>query len=367
MKINKLLKMGMAGAVALTLSNTTYAGPKEMVDLSQAVKGPLGYAAAPAGDIQLSSAEISKIKGKGYKAALVWHTGGHWINAVTRGARDQFAKLGIKVVAETNAQFDSARQANDVESVMALNPDVILTLVLDGVSAKAAFKPAVDKGVKLVLLSNPIKDFTPNNQYMGIVTDDMYGMGRSAAELMRDAIGGKGKVGFIYHDADYFITNNRDNSFRTVIMKKETGFENITIANEKGFTNPADTGSIASAMILQNPDIKGIYVAWDGAAEQVVEALRANGRSDVKVVTHDLGANNLLDMAKGGNMYGTVADRPYDIGAAMARLAGYGLIGKKAPEFSIVSYDKTTKQNIAEVWKKSFKVELPNTLKNALK
>lgn len=358
--ITKGLKWGVVGLALSGLS--VFAGPRETVDLTKAVKGPLGYLASPAGDITLSSAQVNTLKSKKLKAVLVWHGAGNWVQALTRGAKDEFAHLGIAVVAETDAQFDPAKQASDVENVLALNPDIMLTLVLDGVSGEASYRPAVDKGVKLVLLSNPIANYKPNQEYMGIVTDDMYGMGVAAAELARDAVKGKGRVGVIYHDANYFITNNRDNAFRTAIMD----MDGMDIVSEKGFTRQPDTGAIASTMLLQHPDINVIYVAWDGATEAVIEALRANGRTDVKVVTHDLGANNLLDMAQGGSMYGTVADRPYDIGVAMARLGAYGILGKKAPEFSIVSFDKTTKSNIAEIWAKSFKSELPKTLKKVL-
>ncbi len=362
--MRKSITKKIAGGLAVVAMSTVaaIAGPREWVDLSKAATGPLGYASQPAGNITLSGNEYHTITSKNLKAALVWHGAGNWVQALTRGAKDEFAKLGIDVVAETDAQFDPAKQASDVENVLALNPDIILTLVLDGVSAEAAYKPAVDKGVTLVLLSNPIANYKPNREYTGIVTDDMYGMGIAAAELARDAVNGNGKVGVIYHDANYFITNNRDNAFRTAIRD----MNGMDIISEKGFTKQDETGTIASTMLLQNPDINVIYVAWDGATESVIEALRANNRTDVKVVTHDLGANNLLDMAKGGSMYGTVADRPYDIGVAMARLGAYGILGKKSPEFSIVSFDKATKDNIAEIWAKSFKSELPKTLKKVL-
>ncbi|MGY0398907.1 MAG: substrate-binding domain-containing protein [Ostreibacterium sp.] len=365
-KSKNLFSAIVVSTLLLTTTGLTYAAPKEKVDLSKAVTGPYGYVATPASNITLSDDEVSQIKSKKLKAALVWHGSGNWVNALTRGAKDEFAKLGVDVVAETDAQYDAARQANDIETVLALSPDIILTLVLDGVSAEAAYKPAVDKGVKLVLLSNPISDYKPNSQYVGIVTDDMYGMGIAAAELIAQATNGKGKIGVIYHDANYFITNNRDNAFRTAILDKMEGFEGLEIVNEKGFTKESETGAIISTMLLQNPEISAVYVAWDGAAEAVIEVLRSNGRTDVKVVTHDLGANDLLDMALNGSMYGTVADRPFEIGQAMAKLGAYGILGKKAPEFSIVSFDKVTKINITKVWEKSFKSELPKTLKKVL-
>ncbi|MBW8728191.1 MAG: substrate-binding domain-containing protein, partial [Inquilinus limosus] len=187
------------------------------LDLSAPLPGPDGSAPTPAKDLSLSDAEIGTLKSGGHKAALLWHGGGDWVNAVTAGAKARFAELGIEVVATADAQYDPAKQANDIETAMALQPDVILTLILDPVQGAAALKPAVAKGVTTVLLSNPVQGFAAGKDYVGIVTDDIAGMGTAAAGLMNDALGGKGAVGFIYHDAKYFITNGRDNGFRATL------------------------------------------------------------------------------------------------------------------------------------------------------
>jgi ribose transport system substrate-binding protein len=325
-------------------------------DLAAPFPGPNGAPATPAADLGLSAAEVEQVRAGDYTAALLWHGSGDWVNAVTAGATARFEELGIEVAATADAQYDTAKQANDVETAMALEPDAILTLVLDPVQGAAAFRPAVDAGATLVLLSNPIEGYEPNRDYVAIVTDDIVAMGRSAAELMGDAVGGQGAIGFIYHDANYFITNGRDNSFRATI---EQEMPDVVIVDAKGFTAEPQTFDLASAMIQQHPEIEGIYVAWDVAAEGVVEALRAAGRTDVKVVTHDLGANNALDMAQGGSMYGAVADLPFEIGRAMATLAGYGLIGKAAPPFNTVGLAKVTRDNLAEGWQDSLQRPLP--------
>ena len=74
-------------------------------------------------------------------------------------------------------------------------------------------------------------------------------------------------------------------------------------------------------MLAQNPDLNGIYVSWDVAAEPVLAEVRAAGRNDLKIITIDLGGNNDLDMAQKGNVYGKSADMPYQIGQTMAKLA----------------------------------------------
>jgi ribose transport system substrate-binding protein len=82
-------------------------------------KGPHGEDATPAKSLSISPEQETKIKEGKYTAALVWHTSSDYTTAVNQGALDEFARLGIEVVASTEAGFDAAKQRNDMETVMA--------------------------------------------------------------------------------------------------------------------------------------------------------------------------------------------------------------------------------------------------------
>jgi ribose transport system substrate-binding protein len=358
--------LALVGAIA-TWSGSAYADSffKEPLkfDFTEKERGPNGEPATPASEVKLTDDEVAKVKAGNYTAALLWAGAGEWYDALGAGAKARFEELNIKVVATTDAQFDAAKQASDVETAMTLKPSAILTLIVDPVSGAAGFRPAIDAGVKLVLADNGAQGYVAGKDYVGIVTGDHYGMGAACAELMNDALSGKGKIGYIFHDAEFFVTNNRDHAFRAAIEQRYPGIE---IIDAKGFTAENATFDAAAAMISQHPEINGIYVAWDVAAEGVVEAIRAAGRNDIKVVTLDLGATNDLDMAKGGAMYATVADKPYEMGVTMANLAAYSLLGKAAPPFSTVGFIKVTKNNLAEAWRDSLNKDMPADIKKVL-
>ena len=76
--------------------------------------GPAGEAATLSAEVTLSDADIAALKDKGYKAALLWHTSSDFVNAVTAGAKDEFARAGVEVVVQTDAGFDAARQRSDM-------------------------------------------------------------------------------------------------------------------------------------------------------------------------------------------------------------------------------------------------------------
>ena len=212
--------------------------------------GPSGEAATLSSAVTVDDAQMAELKGKGLKAALLWHDQSDFVNAVTAGATDEFTRLGIEVVATTSAGFDSARQMADVETTLALQPDIILSLPLDPVASAAAFAKAREAGAKLVFLSNLPAGYKHPADYAAIVTDDLFQMGKQAADALAVSMGGKGKVGWIFHDAAYYVTNQRDNAFKTTI---QNDYPEMQIVAEAGISDPARAEEIANAMLLQNP------------------------------------------------------------------------------------------------------------------
>ncbi|WP_425348610.1 substrate-binding domain-containing protein [Pararhizobium arenae] len=326
--------------------------------------GPAGETATPSADIALSDADLAALKDKGYKAALLWHTSSDFVNAVSAGAKDEFARAGVEVVVQTDAGFDAARQRSDIETALAAKPNVILALPLDPVTSAEAFRQAVSDGAKLVFLSNLPADYKHGTDYAAIVTDDLFQMGKQAADALAKSIGGKGKVGWIFHDATYYVTNQRDNAFKTTIEKD---YPDIKIVAEQGITDPARAEELASAMLLQNPDLDGIYVTWAEPADGVLAALRASGNTKTKIVTLDLAEPVGLDMVKDGAVVALVADKAYELGRAMAATGLKSLLGQQTPPFIVAPALTVTKDNVADGWKQSLNRDAPQSILDALK
>ena len=326
--------------------------------------GPGGEKATPTSALTLSDAEVAKLKDGKFTAALLWHTSSDFVNAVTAGAKDEFTRLGVSVVAQTDAGFDAAKQKSDVETILAKKPSAILALPLDPVTSAQAFKPAVASGVKIVLLSNKPKDFVQGKDYVTIVTDDLFQMGKHAADALAASLGKKGKIAWIYHDAQYYVTNQRDNAFKATI---ESDYPDIKIVAQQGITDPARAQDIAQALLLQHPDLDGVYVTWSEPAEGVLAALRAAGNKHTKIVTLDLSEPVALDMVKGGNVVAIVADQAYELGRAMATAAGYGLLDKAAPPFVVAPVLTVTKANVAQGYQESLHRDAPKSVLDAAK
>lgn len=326
--------------------------------------GPAGETATASSEVTLTDADIAALKDKGYKAALLWHTSSDFTNAVGQGATDEFKRAGIDIAVTTDAQFDAARQRSDIETALAAKPNVILALPLDPVTSAEAFRQAVTDGAKLVFLSNVPKDYKHGADYAAIVTDDLFQMGKQAADALAKSIGGKGKVGYLFHDATYYVTNQRDQAFKSTIEKD---YPDIKIVAEQGISDPARAEELANAMLLKNPDLDGIYVTWAEPADGVLAALRAAGNTKTKIVTLDLAEPVALDMVKGGNVTALVADKAYELGRAMAAAGMKSLLGQETPAFVVAPALTVTKENVSQGWKDSLNRDAPQSVLDAAK
>ncbi|WHY68068.1 substrate-binding domain-containing protein [Neobacillus sp. SuZ13] len=347
-----------------TASGPLTINPK-IPDLAVQDKGPNGEQAVSAKTLQLTEDELKKIKEGKYKAAIVMHySGTDYMNAAVGAMKDTFKKMGIKIVAVTDAQFKAEKQVNDIETVLAKKPDIMISVPVDAVSTAPAYKKAVAQGVKLVFMDGAAQGLVAGKDYISIVSGDNMGNGATAADIMAEKLGGKGKVGIVYHDVNFFVTKNRSDAFEKRIKEK---YPNIEIVAKSGITGPNQAEEVASAMLTRHHDIDGIFAPWDVPAEGVMAAARTAGRDDLVVTTVDLGTNVAISIAQDGIVKGLGAQLPYDQGVAQAILAGYALLGKEAPAYVASPSIKVTKENVLDEWKLIYGTEAPDTVKNAMK
>ncbi|WP_224084342.1 substrate-binding domain-containing protein [Arthrobacter sp. StoSoilB19] len=331
-------------------------------------KGPNGETPSPASAADLTPEEIGKIKALNAKAAIVMHYGGNdWANAQTNGLKSEFEKLGIQVIATTDANFKPDKQVSDIETVMTQNPNIIVSIPTDPVATSSAYKKAAAAGTKLVFMDNIPQGLTAGKDYVSVVSADNYGNGVVSAHQMAKAIGGKGKIGLVFHQADFFVTKQRYQGFKETITKEYPG---IQIVEEKGIAGPdfaGDAQAAANAMLSKYADLSGIWAVWDVPAEGVMAAARAAGRPDLKIATEDLGKNVAIALAKDQLVVGLGAQVPFDQGVTEARLAAGALIGKQAPAYVALSALPVDHSNVLEAWKQVYHEDAPKDIQESYK
>ncbi|MFM5905108.1 MAG: substrate-binding domain-containing protein [Micrococcales bacterium] len=382
-----ITSIGVSVALLLSLSACTVAGSngatdgavdstvaatvdKALAELDGKVLslGPNGETPSGFDSTTLTDAEVAKIKAGNYTAAIVMHySGNDWATAQIAGLKAEFARLGIKVVAVTDAEFKPEKQVSDIETVMALKPDIIISIPTDPVATSAAFKKASAAGIKLVFMDNVPADMVGGKDYVAVVSADNKGNGEASAHLMAKALNGKGKIALIFHDADFFVTKQRYEGFKEAIAQ----YPGIEVVAEKGIGGPdfaGDAQAAATALLTKYPDLNGIWGVWDVPAEGIMAAAREAGRLDLKIATQDLGTNVAIQLAKNELIVGLGAQRPSDQGVAEARLAAAAVIGKTGlPNFVALGALPVTHDNVLEAWKTVYGVDAPKSITSVYK
>jgi ribose transport system substrate-binding protein len=331
-------------------------------------KGPHGETASPASSADLTPAEIDQVKALKATAAIVMHYGGNdWASAQIDGLKSEFAKLGIKVIATTDANFKPDKQVSDLQTVMTQKPTLIVSIPTDPVATASAYTAAASAGTKLVFMDNVPNGMTAGKDYVCVVSADNYGNGVVSAHEMAKALNGKGKIGAVFHQADFFVTAQRYQGFKETITKE---YPDIKLVEEKGIAGPdfaGDGQAAAAAMLTKHADLAGIWGVWDVPAEGIMAAARAAGRTDLKIATEDLGKNVAIALAKNSLIVGLGAQRPFDQGVTEARLGALALLGKTVPPYVALNALPVDHANVLDTWKQVYHADPPKDLQESYK
>ena len=317
-------------------------------------------------DLLLTKGEVAQIKKGNYKIAYIGQNlTGEYSQALIGGCHDTADYLGMEWVAETDANFDAAKQKSDVETVLALKPDVIVGYPVDLTTGAEIFRPIIDAGIPLVIVSNRPFDYVHGKDFVANCTMNPYDGGYFAGKMCVEDIPPDAEVGIITFEADYFVLNVIDDGFKDALQ--ELG-PNLTV-HEMGYVNWQDCGGIAAAMVQKYPNITAMYSTWFDPVMVMAADLRAVGREDIKLYTVNVNVPSLIDLVEpDGMIKGMTSDFPWNIGMNMAIAASKALLGKTAPEMVVVPSIPVTPDNVRELWGVIMRnVPMPDSLDDALK
>jgi ribose transport system substrate-binding protein len=337
------------------------------VDLTGFTPGPNGEQSVNMADVADPTPEcIQQIKDAKLKLAFLnGYAGLTWMSAIEAGVKGAAEAYGIEIVATASTDFAPATEATAVETVMASKPDILITIPVDATAGAANYKPALDAQTTMAFYDNPVEGWTGGKEYVAIVTGDHYRMGKDAADLLAQAIGETGTYGFLQFDVPFYNSNNREKGFLAQMAQAHPGLKNVAWG---GFTSDTEAAEQADAMLLQHPDLDGIYVSYSGGPNTALLAsLAAHDNTHTKVVTHDLDAVNDVSMAtEGSNYYGTAIEHTYDEGYGTVKAAVLARCGVDVPPFIVVPALAVNRDNLAQAWQEGFHQDAPAEVLAAL-
>ena len=327
--------------------------------------GPNGETAVNTKELTLTAEERAELKELGGTVVINFHGMGNFPNQMRfEGAEATLKELGVEILAVTDGQFDVSTLISNIESTLALRADVMLSMPMDPDATASTYRAVLDTGTKLVFLEQAPTGFVGGVDYESVVSSDNYGIGIGAAHVTAKLIGYEGEVGMIVFDANFFVTNQRDDGFKDTIEKF---YPDIEIVAVDGFADASDMSLItviADGMIANNPNIDAIYTGWDDPGAAVVTAVKSAG-ADIIVTTTDISGPSAISIASNDILMGSDTSLPWEMGVGYAMAAAYTLLGKETPVYAVPPHLPVLRENVLEAYKTAYNTDPPQEVIDA--
>jgi ribose transport system substrate-binding protein len=179
----------------------------------------------------------------------------------------------------------AAEQLQDIRDLIAKSPDAIVFNPNETAALNPALEEAHAAGIKTVSVDAAVSDPNTYNLY-----NNQIEYAKLGAKWLFDKLGGSGTVYYMRGLAGHPADGDRDIGFKEVLAD----YPNIKVVpNEDGVAtawDPTTTTNLINEFIAsgQYDTIDGIWTS--GMDSQVVDAIKAAGKSYVPIVGADLGA-----------------------------------------------------------------------------
>ncbi len=276
-----------------------------------------------------------------------------YIPLVSKGFQHQFwqaVRLGAEMAAEdcgveitfegpeTEAMVD--RQLEMLQTALDRGPDAIAFAALDSQAAIPLLERAESEGIPIVGFDSGVDSEIP----VTTAATDNLAAAALAADMMAELIGGEGQVAVVAHDQTSRTGIDRVDGFRNQIEEAYPDIEIVDI--QYGGGDQLRSTDITRALLLANPDIRGIFGANEGSAIGVLNAVTELGmEGQVVVIGYDSGAQQMAAV-RSGTMAGAITQDPIGIGYRAVEAAVMALLGEELPEIIDTGFHYYTAENI---------------------
>lgn len=321
-------------------------------------RGPFGENAISSDLLNLTEAEANQIKKGNFKVAIAFHsTNTYWTSLQEKAIRDTLDEYNVQVISMMNANFDPKLQNAQLEALRIQKPDALIALPVDEKITAAKFKEISDV-TKLIFIGNVPRGFEPDDYYSCISVNEREN-GQNAGVILGEYFKDREyvNIGLLTHGVPFQMTQQRDESAEQVIREN---YRNLRIVSKKSFIKIKSAYEICKEMILEHPEIEGLYISWEGPALEAMRALEELNRTDISIATVDLDVKVATYMSKGKMIRGLSVQKPYEQGQAVAIATMHALLGKRDLKYVGVQPTKVFPHELAKVWRDVTKTQMPD-------
>lgn len=297
--------------------------------------GPRGETPVSTHFITLRTEESATAHKEQFTLAIAFHdTSSYFSRDVIESISDHCRQLNINIVFLESANFSVSTQKEHYQTLQTLQPDLLITLTLSPTETTEELKSLAESGTSIAFLSNLPEQLIHRQHYASVVTDDLFEMGHVMANQIAKYSGKDARILYIYHGAEYYVTNQRDQSMRNVI---QLAYPEMTIVDSIPVHSPDSIKDEVTRYLEKNDnDINAIYTPWATIAEQILPIVSTNTNL-IDLYTIDKSRDVCYDLLFRHSVKGIVVDDPDELGRALLTSAILHKLGKLTPTFASVT------------------------------
>ena len=234
---------------------------------------------------------------------------------------------------------DQAAQQSLVENFLTQGVEGLILIPIDSNAVVPTVETANEAGVPVVTVDIAAEG---GDVVTHIASDNCMG-GRLAAERMNEILGGQGKVALITYPV-ISSTIEREECFAEAIAE----YPDIeVIARQSGQSDRARALSVTEDLLLQHPDLAGIFAVNDMMGLGALAATEAANKEDqVSIIGFDAQPEAVEAMQAGSAYKGSVAQQPQLLGEMALEMMLRHLRGEEVPENIPVDVMMVTPENV---------------------
>ena len=356
----RMLAAALSAVMAVSLSactsggNAATAAPEAKTEAAKTEEAKTEEAKTEEAKTEAEAKEASAdVSDKKYAVILKTQATDFWVK-MWKGVEAETAAKGVKVdLYSAQSEDDLEGQLTILESCIQQGYDGIAIAPLSGVNVLPGIGEATAKGITIVDVDEKFDETELANQggaCVAFVATDNVAVGAKGAQYIVDTAGEGAKIAIIEGKS-----GNQSSEDRTEGAKQAfTDGKMDIISSQAADWDRQKAMDIASTLIQQNPDLKGIYCCNDGMALGAVQAvINANKLGEIMIVGTDGDAEAVSSIAN-NELSATVAQDPAQIGATSLDLlieavesGKKGEVGK-FPEKTPVESVLVTAENAAD-------------------
>jgi ribose transport system substrate-binding protein len=213
---------------------------------------------------------------------------------INRGAQDAAEELGVTVTWQAPGSPDVPSQTSVINSVLASNPDGIITSVVDAQAMVAPLQAIQEAGIPVIVVDTDVVD--PSVR-LGVIQSDNFAGGKLAADTIADLLDGEGKVGYEGYQPGIQSVDDRFNGWKEGIAQYP-GLIDVGEEYDQGEVSQAAAST--NAILSRHPDLSGMFGSWTNATIGIANAVQDAEKVDqVKIVGFDAAPDEVSLLSRG--------------------------------------------------------------------